>query len=119
MLLFAVLLCPFIIAHRYRKLSPVLLCSVPCLIAVALDRIRAQRILSLDISGPGLLLLVVSGKGRFAHLNFWTTSLAPCLMFAKFFPTDDDSSEAVTGGRSSSSLSVPLLLHQRVFEYSK
>ncbi len=38
--------------------------SVPCLIAVALDRIRAQRILSLDIPGPGLSLFVVSGKGK-------------------------------------------------------
>jgi hypothetical protein len=37
-------------------------------------------------------------------------------MFAKFFPTDDDSNEAVTGGRASPSLSVPLFVSQQAFK---
>ncbi len=54
-------------------------------------------------------------KERSAYISLWTITLAHCLMFAKFFPTDDDSNEAVTGGRASPSPSVPLFVPQQAF----
>ncbi len=54
-------------------------------------------------------------KEKSAYVSLWTITLAHCLMFAKFFPTDDDSNEAVTGGRASPSLSVPLFVPQQAF----
>jgi hypothetical protein len=88
-------------------------CSVSCPLMLLFGPIRAQRILSLDIPGPGLSLIVVSGKGKLGQPQYLDHLFGSPRCLPSSFRQGDDGNKAVTGGRASPSL-CPTFVPRRV-----